>query len=143
MHQPYTQLYLHLVWATWDRLPLVRPEIRQAIYGCIQDQLRKHRCEVIAIGGIADHVHVLTRFPTTETIATGQHALPHAAHGRRETLGVDPVSGRVREVIHLPGNSWWPPTRSSSAIWSAVSWTANERGGVSTGSRSRPSSPAR
>ena len=43
-----------------------------------------------------------------ETIATGQHALPHAAHGRRETLGVDPVSGRVREVIHLPGNSWWP-----------------------------------
>ena len=43
-----------------------------------------------------------------ETIATGQHALPHAAHGRRETLGVDPVSGRAREVIHLPGNSWWP-----------------------------------
>ena len=21
---------------------------------------------------------------------------------------MDPVSGRVREVIHLPGNSWWP-----------------------------------
>ena len=44
----------------------------------------------------------------TATIAAGLHALPHAAHGRRETLGVDPVSGRVREVIHLPGNSWWP-----------------------------------
>jgi putative transposase len=70
MHSPYTQLYLHLVWATWDRLPLVRPEFRQAIYGCIQDQLRKHRCEVIAIGGIEDHVHVLTHFPTTATIAT-------------------------------------------------------------------------
>lgn len=69
MHQPYTQLYLHLVWATWDRLPLIRPEFRQAIYGCIQDQLRKHRCDVIAIGGIEDHVHVLTRFPTTVAIA--------------------------------------------------------------------------
>ena len=69
MHQPYTQLYLHLVWATWDRLPLIRPEFRTAIYGCIQDQLRKHRCDVIAIGGIEDHVHVLTRFPTTVTIA--------------------------------------------------------------------------
>ncbi len=69
MHQPYTQLYLHLVWATWDRLPLIRPEIRRTIYGAIQDQLRKHRCEVIAIGGIEDHVHVLTRFPTTEPIA--------------------------------------------------------------------------
>jgi cytochrome c oxidase subunit I+III len=43
-----------------------------------------------------------------ETIASGRHALAQAAHGRRETLGVDPVSGRVREVIHLPGNSWWP-----------------------------------
>ncbi|MBU0829903.1 MAG: cytochrome c oxidase subunit I, partial [Gammaproteobacteria bacterium] len=42
------------------------------------------------------------------TIAAGQHALAHARHGRRETLGSDPVSGRPREVIHLPGNSWWP-----------------------------------
>ena len=42
------------------------------------------------------------------TIAAGQHALPRACHGRRETLGSDPVTGRPREVIHLPGNSWWP-----------------------------------
>ena len=42
------------------------------------------------------------------SIAEGRHALPHAAHGRRETLGSDPVSGRPREVIHLPGNSWQP-----------------------------------
>ena len=69
MHQPYTQLYLHLVWATWDRLPLIRPDLQRPIYGCIQDQLRKHRCDVVAIGGIEDHVHVLTRFPTTICIA--------------------------------------------------------------------------
>jgi cytochrome c oxidase subunit I+III len=43
-----------------------------------------------------------------ERIEQGHYALPSAAHGRRETLGVDPVSGRPREVIHLPGNSWWP-----------------------------------
>jgi cytochrome c oxidase subunit I+III len=41
-------------------------------------------------------------------IAAGMHALPHAAHGRRETLGSDPITGQPREVIHLPGNSWWP-----------------------------------
>ena len=69
MHQPHTQLYVHLVWATWDRLPLIQPAFRQVIYGCIQDQLRKHRCEVIAIGGMEDHVHVLTRFPTTVAIS--------------------------------------------------------------------------
>jgi cytochrome c oxidase subunit I+III len=43
-----------------------------------------------------------------ETIAQGRHALADAGHGRRETLGSDPVSGRPREVFHLPGNSWLP-----------------------------------
>jgi hypothetical protein len=23
MRRPFTQLYVHLVWATWDRLPLI------------------------------------------------------------------------------------------------------------------------
>ncbi len=26
MREPFTQLYLHLVWTTWDRLPLITPE---------------------------------------------------------------------------------------------------------------------
>ncbi len=43
-----------------------------------------------------------------DEIATGRHALAQAAHGRRETLGIDPVTSRAREVLHLPGNSWWP-----------------------------------
>jgi cytochrome c oxidase subunit I+III len=43
-----------------------------------------------------------------QSIAEGRHALPQATHGRRETLGSDPVTGEVREVIHLPGASWWP-----------------------------------
>ncbi len=42
------------------------------------------------------------------TIAEGRHALPHAAHGRRETFGTDPLTGKAREVIHLPGNTWLP-----------------------------------
>ncbi|MEX1031947.1 MAG: cytochrome c oxidase subunit I [Cellvibrionaceae bacterium] len=42
------------------------------------------------------------------SMAQGQQWLPRADHGRRETLGSDPVTGRVREIIHLPGNSWLP-----------------------------------
>src|SRR5690606_39582017 len=34
--------------------------------------------------------------------------LMHARHGRRETLGVDPVSGLARDIIVLPGSSWLP-----------------------------------
>lgn len=42
------------------------------------------------------------------SIPAGAHALADASHGRRETMGTDPVSGAPREVIHLPFNSWWP-----------------------------------
>ena len=28
MREPYTQLYLHLVWATWDRMPFLTPELQ-------------------------------------------------------------------------------------------------------------------
>lgn len=69
MGRPYTQLYVHLVWATWDRLPLLTPLVQPIIYGCIQEQLGKRRCAVIAIGGIEDHVHVLTQLPSTAALA--------------------------------------------------------------------------
>lgn len=42
------------------------------------------------------------------TIEQGHHDLATIDHGRRETWGSDPVTGKVREIIHLPGNSWLP-----------------------------------
>ncbi|GAB4363195.1 MAG: cytochrome c oxidase subunit I [Methylohalobius crimeensis] len=55
-----------------------------------------------------------TRHPLWErpdlqtTISEGRHALTTIGHGRRETWGSDPVTGKVREIIHLPGNSLLP-----------------------------------
>ncbi|MGE8359178.1 cytochrome c oxidase subunit I [Pseudomonas sp.] len=42
------------------------------------------------------------------SVARGEHALTVIDHGRRETWGVEPLTGKVREIIHLPGNSWLP-----------------------------------
>jgi len=43
-----------------------------------------------------------------ESMAAGKHGLAQANHGRRETYGSDAITGRIRDVIHLPGNSWLP-----------------------------------
>jgi cytochrome c oxidase subunit I+III len=43
-----------------------------------------------------------------QTVAEGRHALSVPSHGRRETWGSDPLTGRIREVVHLPGNTWLP-----------------------------------
>ncbi|HEX7594124.1 MAG TPA: IS200/IS605 family transposase [Anaerolineae bacterium] len=70
MRSPYTQLYLHCVWATWDRLPLITPQIEPQLYAAIHAKCKEIRCEPIAIGGIENHVHLLVRFPTTLAVAT-------------------------------------------------------------------------
>jgi cytochrome c oxidase subunit I+III len=42
------------------------------------------------------------------SIAAGEHGLATYTHGLRETYGSDAVSGKPREIIHLPANSWLP-----------------------------------
>jgi REP element-mobilizing transposase RayT len=70
MREPYTQLYVHLVWATWDRHPLITPLLEPRIYAAIAEKCRELKCVPIAIGGTEDHIHLLTRFHTTVSIAT-------------------------------------------------------------------------
>ena len=70
MREPYTQLYVHMVWATWDRLPLITKTIEPRLYAAIATKCRKIKCEPLAIGGIEDHVHLLARLHTTIAIAT-------------------------------------------------------------------------
>jgi REP element-mobilizing transposase RayT len=69
MRSNFTQLYLHCVWATWDRLPIITPDIQNAVYAVIIGQSHKLGCTVVAIGGIEDHVHLLTGFPSTLAVA--------------------------------------------------------------------------
>ncbi len=62
-------LYLHLVWATWDRLPLITADIERRLHRYIESEAQKQGCTVLALNGTEDHVHLLVSFPTTITIA--------------------------------------------------------------------------
>ena len=70
MRAPFTQLYLHCVWATWDRLPLITPQIETQLYSAINAKCKELKREPLAIGGIEDHLHLLVRFPTTLAAAS-------------------------------------------------------------------------
>jgi putative transposase len=70
MRAPYTQLYLHCVWATWDRMPLITSAIEPRLYAAIAAKCRELKCEPLSINGTADHVHLLVRLPTTVSVAT-------------------------------------------------------------------------
>jgi putative transposase len=68
-HSSRVEVYLHLVWSTWDRAPLLTPDVRPRVYLCMREEAARLKAEIIAIGGIEDHVHVLLRLPATGTIA--------------------------------------------------------------------------
>jgi putative transposase len=65
VRHPKARLYVHLVWSTWDRAPLITPPVRARIYPVLQHQASLQGASVMAIGGVEDHVHVLLRFPPT------------------------------------------------------------------------------
>ena len=56
---------IHLVWTTYQRMPLIRPEIEEALYRCICGEAERLKGEVLAIGGMPDHVHLVVMFPAT------------------------------------------------------------------------------
>jgi putative transposase len=88
-------LFLHLVWATWDRLPLITPDIERRLYRNIESEAQKQGCTVLALNGTEDHVHLLVIFPTTITIAD---VLKH----------VKGVSSRfINETLRPPAQFKW------------------------------------
>ncbi len=69
MRRSKAEIYLHLVWGTWERLPLVTPDIERELYRCIENEARQLKCVVLAIGGMPDHVHLIVRVPTLVSAA--------------------------------------------------------------------------
>jgi putative transposase len=70
MRRSLNRVYVHLVWATWDRLPLITAEIEHPLYVAIRDKCRELGCLVYAIGGIEDHVHLLVRMHPNIAVGT-------------------------------------------------------------------------
>lgn len=65
MPASHAEIYLHLVWATWNRLPFIKESIRSQVYACIVKKCENLQCQVVEIGGVEDHVHLLVRIPST------------------------------------------------------------------------------
>ena len=66
----HARLYVHLVWSTWDRLPLVSPGQEARLAFALETKCLEIGCDPLAIGVMPDHVHVLVRIPPTAVIST-------------------------------------------------------------------------
>jgi len=62
-------VYIHFVWATWDRLPWITPDIERELYRYIERVCQDDDCDVLAIGGMPDYIHLLVSFSNMLTLA--------------------------------------------------------------------------
>ena len=48
---------------------MLTPEVKPQVYDCLQAECTRLGAELIAIGGIADHVHLLVRTPPAISVS--------------------------------------------------------------------------
>ncbi|MCD4772066.1 MAG: IS200/IS605 family transposase [Bacteroidales bacterium] len=59
MGQSLSKLYVHLIFGTKNRLPLINKEFEQRLYSYLAGTFKKYESTAIIINGAADHVHIL------------------------------------------------------------------------------------
>jgi REP element-mobilizing transposase RayT len=62
-------MFVHLVWSTWDRAPILDAATRDWLWPMLANTARERGCPWAVVGGIEDHVHVLCALPTTLAVA--------------------------------------------------------------------------
>ncbi len=59
MPHSFNKIWIHSIWSTKERLPLIYQSIESKIYQFIDEQLREQGCPVRIINGMPDHIHCL------------------------------------------------------------------------------------
>ena len=69
MAHTHTRLLVHLVFATKRRAPFIAPELKPDLFAYMVGIFKQHDCFVQAIGGVADHCHILLDLPSRFALA--------------------------------------------------------------------------
>ena len=69
MAHTYAQNYIHCIFSTKNRRPLIQPERMQELYTYLGAIARDENFSLIAAGGTANHVHLLITLPSTHSLA--------------------------------------------------------------------------
>ncbi|MBC8051723.1 MAG: IS200/IS605 family transposase [Sphingobacteriaceae bacterium] len=63
------KIWIHAIWATKERLPLIQLNIENEVYNYLSKQFREIGCSVRIINGMPDHIHCLFLLSPQKSIA--------------------------------------------------------------------------
>ena len=59
MGQSLSKLYIHLIFGTKNRRPIIKEDFEKRLWAYLAGTLKKYDSKAIIINGTADHIHVL------------------------------------------------------------------------------------
>ena len=111
MPSTHLSLHYHIIFATKDRRPMIMPEWRERLHAYLGGILREMGAVPEAVGGVADHVHLLVGLKATHCVADVLHDLKRASSqwvhetvmertfAWQEGYGAFTVSASMRESV--------------------------------------------
>ena len=73
MPQSLAKIIVHTVFSTKDRRPFLRDQnLREELHRYLGGILTNHDCQPLIIGGVEDHVHILSTRKGSEGVRRGQ-----------------------------------------------------------------------
>jgi putative transposase len=60
---------IHVVFSTAERRPTIREDMEESLHGYLGGIARENGIAALAVGGTADHVHLLLSLPRTVSVA--------------------------------------------------------------------------
>lgn len=69
MPHSFTKIWIHAIWSTKERVPLIHPTVETKIHQFMSEQLRELGCPERIINGMPDHIHCLFLLSPQKSIA--------------------------------------------------------------------------
>jgi putative transposase len=69
MSHSFNKIWIHAIWSTKERMPLIHSKIEYVLHQYIGAQLREQNCPVRIINGMPDHIHCLFLLNPQKSIA--------------------------------------------------------------------------
>ena len=104
MPQSFTAIYIHAVFSTSGRRPfLSNTEKRENLHAYLIGISKNLQCPTLAVGGTADHVHLLAQFGKTIGVSDWIKELKRASslHAKRSPIAIDEFSWQAGEPPSL------------------------------------------
>lgn len=67
---PLYRCFYHIVWATKGRAPLIDAEREKVLFGLLAQKCTALNCELLAVNGMPDHVHLALAIPPAAAVAS-------------------------------------------------------------------------